>query len=84
MIDKSERLLIAYQSGRPIRAYRGLQFGDAPMGHKRFEGDDSTEKSEAAAPNHPVAADKPAADHAPDDSDSPDADPDTNQPSRND
>ena len=51
---------------------------------KRFEGDDSTEKSEAAAPNHPVAADKPAADHAPDDSDSPDADPDTNQPSRND
>lgn len=42
VIDKSERLLIAYQNGRPIRAYRGLQFGDAPAGHKRFEGDERT------------------------------------------
>lgn len=42
IVDKSERLLIAYQDGRPIRAYRGLQFGDAPMGHKRFEGDERT------------------------------------------
>ncbi len=42
VIDKSERLLIAYQSGRPVRAYRGLQFGDAPMGHKRFQGDERT------------------------------------------
>ena len=42
VIDKSERLLIAYQNGRPVRAYRGLQFGDAPMGHKRFQGDERT------------------------------------------
>jgi len=42
IIDKSERLLIAYQQGRPIRAYRGLQFGDVPAGHKRFEGDERT------------------------------------------
>lgn len=42
IIDKSERLLIAYQNGRPIKAYRGLQFGDAPMGHKRFQGDERT------------------------------------------
>ncbi len=42
LIDKSDRLLIAYQKGRPIRAYRGLQFGDAPTGHKRFEGDERT------------------------------------------
>lgn len=42
LVDKSERLLIAYKDGRPIRAYRGLQFGDAPMGHKRFEGDERT------------------------------------------
>lgn len=42
LIDKSDRLLIAYRNGRPIRAYRGLQFGDAPMGHKRFEGDERT------------------------------------------
>ncbi len=42
LVDKSERLLIAYRQGRPIKAYRGLQFGDAPMGHKRFEGDERT------------------------------------------
>jgi len=42
VIDKSERLLVAYQSGRPIRAYRGLQFGDAPQGHKQFQGDERT------------------------------------------
>ncbi|AWW74070.1 hypothetical protein CD351_06470 [Erythrobacter sp. KY5] len=42
LVDKSERLLIAYRQGRPIKAYRGLQFGDAPMGHKRFQGDERT------------------------------------------
>lgn len=42
LIDKSERLLIAYRNGKPIRSYRGLQFGDVPMGHKRFEGDERT------------------------------------------
>ncbi len=42
IIDKSERLLVAYNNGKPIRIYRGLQFGDAPRGHKRFEGDERT------------------------------------------
>lgn len=42
LVDKSERLLIAYRQGRPIKAYRGLQFGDAPKGHKRFQGDERT------------------------------------------
>lgn len=42
LVDKSERLLIAYRNGDPIRVYRGLQFGDAPEGHKRFEGDERT------------------------------------------
>ncbi len=42
VVDKSERLLVAYQNGRPIRAYRGLQFGDRPMGHKQFQGDERT------------------------------------------
>ena len=42
IVDKSERLLVAYEDGKPIRAYRGLQFGDAPMGHKRFQGDERT------------------------------------------
>ena len=42
IVDKSERLLIAYRDGQPIKAYRGLQFGDAPVGHKRFQGDERT------------------------------------------
>lgn len=42
LVDKSERLLIAYRAGQPIRAYRGIQFGDEPMGHKRFQGDERT------------------------------------------
>lgn len=42
IVDKSERLLVAYSNGRPIRAYRDIRFGDAPIGHKRFEGDERT------------------------------------------
>ncbi len=42
LVDKSDRMLVAYSSGQPIRVYYGLQFGDAPMGHKRFEGDERT------------------------------------------
>ena len=42
IVDKSERLLVAYRAGEPIRAYRGIRFGDAPRGHKRFQGDERT------------------------------------------
>lgn len=42
LVDKSERLLIAYRGGKPIKSYRGLKFGAAPAGHKRFEGDERT------------------------------------------
>ncbi|GMN03156.1 murein L,D-transpeptidase family protein [Erythrobacter sp. MTPC3] len=42
LVDKSERLLIAYRNGKPIRSFRGLKFGAAPTGHKRFEGDERT------------------------------------------
>ena len=42
LVDKSDRILVAYAGGRAIRAYRGIQFGDAPMGHKQFEGDERT------------------------------------------
>ena len=42
VVDKSERMLVAYENGKPIRAFRGLQFGDAPLGHKRFQGDERT------------------------------------------
>jgi len=42
VVDKSDRILVAYSSGQPIAVYYGLQFGDAPLGHKRFEGDERT------------------------------------------
>lgn len=42
LVDKSDRTLTAYRSGYAIRVYRGIQFGDVPMGHKRFEGDERT------------------------------------------
>lgn len=41
-VDKSDRTLTLYAAGKPIRAYTGLQFGDAPVGHKHFEGDERT------------------------------------------
>ena len=42
IVDKSERLMVAYAAGQPVKAWRGLQFGEAPQGHKRFEGDERT------------------------------------------
>lgn len=42
IVDKSERLMVAYAGGQPVRAWRGLQFGDQPQGHKQFEGDERT------------------------------------------
>lgn len=42
VVDKSERLMVAYAGGQPVRAWRDLQFGDQPQGHKRFEGDERT------------------------------------------
>lgn len=42
VVDKSERLMVAYAGGQPVRAWRGLQFGGQPQGHKRFEGDERT------------------------------------------
>jgi len=42
LVDKSERLMIGYAGGQPVKLWRGLQFGDAPQGHKQFEGDERT------------------------------------------
>jgi murein L,D-transpeptidase YafK len=42
LVDKSERTLTLYGEGMALRRYGGLQFGDRPMGHKRFEGDERT------------------------------------------
>jgi murein L,D-transpeptidase YafK len=42
LVDKSERLMVGYAGGQPVKAWRGLQFGDQPAGHKQFEGDERT------------------------------------------
>lgn len=42
LVDKSERVLIAYAGTREIVRYRNIRFGDAPTGHKQFEGDERT------------------------------------------
>jgi len=42
LVDKSDRVLTLYANGRPYRTIEGLQFGDAPQGHKQFQGDERT------------------------------------------
>ncbi len=42
LIDKSDRVLMLFADGKPYRNFEGLQFGGAPEGHKRFEGDERT------------------------------------------
>lgn len=42
LVDKSERVLIAYAANREIVRYTNIRFGDAPTGHKQFEGDERT------------------------------------------
>lgn len=42
LVDKSDRVLIAYAGNREIVRYTDIRFGDAPTGHKRFEGDERT------------------------------------------
>lgn len=42
LVDKSDRILIAYKDGREIARYTNIRFGDAPQGHKQFEGDERT------------------------------------------
>lgn len=42
LVDKSDRLMIGYAEGQPVKVWRGLQFGGQPQGHKQFEGDERT------------------------------------------
>lgn len=42
LVDKSDRTLTLYRDGETLRTYSGLAFGDAPTGHKQFEGDEKT------------------------------------------
>ncbi|MFM2371300.1 MAG: hypothetical protein RIS85_1022 [Pseudomonadota bacterium] len=42
-VEKSaRRLLLLDAQGVPLRVYSGIQLGDAPVGHKQFEGDERT------------------------------------------
>ena len=42
LVDKSDRTLTLFAGDRPIRTFQGIQLGDAPQGHKRFQGDERT------------------------------------------
>lgn len=42
LVDKSDRTLAVYYEGKLVKTYQGIGFGDAPSGHKQFEGDERT------------------------------------------
>lgn len=42
IVDKSDRMLVLYKDGKEIKRYSNIRFGDAPKGHKRFQGDEKT------------------------------------------
>jgi murein L,D-transpeptidase YafK len=42
LVDKSDRTLTLMRAGKVLKTYRGIALGDAPVGHKRFEGDERT------------------------------------------
>jgi len=41
-VEKAARTMTLYAQGRPVHTITGLQLGDAPIGPKRFEGDERT------------------------------------------
>jgi len=42
VVDKSERAMRLYREGGLVHVITGIQLGDAPVGHKQFEGDEKT------------------------------------------
>lgn len=42
VVDKSDRTLWLMQGERIVRTYKDIKLGDAPIGHKQFEGDEKT------------------------------------------
>lgn len=42
LVDKSDRTLILYRDDKEIHRYTAIRFGDQPVGHKQFEGDEKT------------------------------------------
>jgi murein L,D-transpeptidase YafK len=41
-VDKSDRLMILYKADKEIARFANIKLGDAPLGHKQFEGDEKT------------------------------------------
>jgi len=46
LIDKSARTLALMSGGKTLKTYRSIKLGDAPRGHKQFEGDEKTPEGE--------------------------------------
>lgn len=46
IIEKARRTLTLMAQGKPIRRYTQIRLGDAPLGHKQFEGDEKTPEGE--------------------------------------
>jgi murein L,D-transpeptidase YafK len=42
VVRKAERVMQLYAEGRLVHTIAGIQLGDAPVGHKQFEGDERT------------------------------------------
>lgn len=42
LVDKSERTLTGFSGDRQVLRYTAVRLGDAPDGHKQFEGDERT------------------------------------------
>ena len=42
VVDKSDRTLVLYRERKEIHRYTAIRFGDEPVGHKQFEGDEKT------------------------------------------
>ncbi len=41
-VEKAARAMTLYAGGQPVHTIRSIQLGDAPVGHKRFQGDERT------------------------------------------
>ena len=42
LVDKSDRLLVVMKRAKEVARFTDIKFGDAPVGHKQFEGDEKT------------------------------------------
>jgi murein L,D-transpeptidase YafK len=41
-VEKAARVMVLYSAGQPVHTIAGIQLGDAPEGHKQFQGDERT------------------------------------------